>query len=107
MNHIEGDNELPGYTPRAGSSVAPLNALTPGSERTVSLEDSKGHKWFLLSVPKGRAPTSEFWPAVYAGDLISGSVTLDILKSESPKAILVTASHHLFAQLYDAYGQYR
>ncbi|KAG1835291.1 hypothetical protein EV424DRAFT_1309370 [Suillus variegatus] len=98
MNHIEGDNELPGYTPRAGSSVAPLNALTPGSERTVSLEDSKGHKWFLLSVPKGRAPTSEFWPAVYAGDLISGSVTLDILKSESPKAILVTAMTTLIGQ---------
>lgn len=102
MNHTEGSNELPGYTPRAGSSVAPLGALTPGSERITSLENSKGHKWLVLSV-KSRAPTSESWPVFCAGDLITGSVTLDILKSESYKAIVVTAGHHLFAQLHDTY----
>ncbi|KAG2145376.1 uncharacterized protein EDB93DRAFT_519609 [Suillus bovinus] len=91
MTHIEGDNELPEYTSRASSSVAPLGALTPGSEHTVSLEDSKGHKWLLLSV-KSRAPVPESLPAFCAGDLISGSVTLDILKSESPKAIVVTVT---------------
>ncbi|KAG2126748.1 hypothetical protein BD769DRAFT_789990 [Suillus cothurnatus] len=91
MNHIEGDNELPGYTPQAGNSIAPLAALTHGSERTVSLEDSKGHKWLLLSV-KSRAPTSEFWPVFCAGDVISGSVTLDILKSESSQDIVVTVT---------------
>lgn len=102
MNHTEGSNELPGYTPRAGSSMAPLGALTPGSERITSLENSKGHKWLVLSV-KSRAPTSESWPVFCAGDLITGSVTLDILKSESYKAIVVTAGHHLFAQLHDTY----
>lgn len=91
MNHIEGDNELPGYTPRAGSSAAPLDASTPGSEHTISLEDSKGHKWLLLSV-KSRAPSPESWPVFCAGDLISGRVTLDILKSESSKAIVVTVT---------------
>lgn len=91
MNHTEGDNELPGYTPRAGSSMAPLGALTPGSERITSLENSKGHKWLVLSV-KSRAPTPEFWPVFCAGDLITGSVTLDILKSESSKAIVVTVT---------------
>ncbi|KAG1887367.1 hypothetical protein F4604DRAFT_1917184 [Suillus subluteus] len=90
MDHIEGDNELPGYTPQAGSSVAPLNALTPGSEHTISLEDSNGHKWLLLSL-KSRAPSPEFWPVFCSGDLISGSLTLDVLKSESSKAI-VTAT---------------
>ncbi|KAG1841131.1 hypothetical protein DFJ58DRAFT_809046 [Suillus subalutaceus] len=91
MNHIEGDNELPGYTPQAGSSVAPLNALAPGSEHTISLEDTKGHKWLLLSV-KSRAPSPESWPVFCSGDLISGSVTLDILKSESSKSIVITVT---------------
>lgn len=101
MNHVEGDNELPGYTPRLGatSSVAPLDAFTPGSEHTISLEDSKGHKWLLLSV-KSRAPTSEFCPTFCAGDLISGSVILDILKLRSSKAIvvIVTATTTLVGQ---------
>lgn len=91
MDDIEGDHELPGYTPRAGSSLAPQNALTRGSEHTISLEDSKGHKWLLLSV-KSRSPTPEFWPAFCSGDLISGSVTMDILKPESSKAIVVTVT---------------
>ncbi|KAG1750073.1 hypothetical protein EDB19DRAFT_1936766 [Suillus lakei] len=103
MNHIEGDNELPGYTPRAGSSVAPQNALTSGSEHTISLEDSKGHKWLLLSV-KSRAPTSEFWPVFCDGDIISGSVALDILKSESCKAIVVTVT--AMTTLIGQEGQY-
>lgn len=91
MNHIEGDNELPGYTPRAGSSVAPQDALTSGSERTISLEDSKGHKWLFLSVTS-RAPSSESWPVFCSGDLILGNVTLEVLKSESSKAIVVTVT---------------
>ncbi|KAG2075333.1 hypothetical protein BDR04DRAFT_1150147 [Suillus decipiens] len=91
MNHIGSDNELPGYTPRAGSSVAPRHALAPGSERTISLEDSKGHKWLFLSVTS-RAPTSESWPVFCAGDLILGNVTLEVLKSESSKAIVVTVT---------------
>ncbi|KAG1738345.1 uncharacterized protein EDB91DRAFT_1249262 [Suillus paluster] len=97
MNHIEGDYELPGYTPRAGGSLASQNAIIPGSERTISLEDSKGHKWLLLSV-KSRAPTPEFWPAFCTGDLISGSVTLDLVKSQSSKAIIVTAATTLIGQ---------
>ncbi|KAG1841130.1 hypothetical protein DFJ58DRAFT_78020 [Suillus subalutaceus] len=91
MDHIEGDDELPGYTPQAGSSVAPLNALTPGSEHTISLEDSNGHKWLLLSL-KSRAPSPEFWPVFCSGDLISGSLTLDVLKSESSKSIVITVT---------------
>ena len=91
---MKGDHELPKYTPRAGSSQASQNVLTTGSEHTTSLEDSKGHKWFILSV-KSRAPPDSL-PGFYAGDLISGKVTLDILKSESCKAIMLKASHHLF-----------
>jgi hypothetical protein len=86
------EGELPGYTPRAGNSHASQDVLPTGSERTISLEDNKGHKWLLLSV-KSRAPTPNSLPAFYAGDLISGNVTLDILKSESSKAIVLKVSH--------------
>ncbi|OAX36431.1 hypothetical protein K503DRAFT_772523 [Rhizopogon vinicolor AM-OR11-026] len=96
---MEGDHELPGYTPRVGSSQTSHNVLTTGSEHTISLEDNKGHKWLFLSV-RSRAPTPDSLPAFYAGDVISGNVTLDILKSESSKAIMlkVTAGTTLVGQ---------
>lgn len=94
---MEGD-QLPGYTPRASSSHASHSVRRIASEYTISREDHKGHKWLLLSV-KSRAPTSDSLPIFYSGDLISGSVTLDIVKSESFRYITVKASHRLFVHL--------
>jgi len=101
---MEGAYELPGYTPReVGSSQASQHSAstTAGSEFTISREDNKGHKWLLLSV-KSRSPKPNSPPVFYAGDLISGSVTLDVLKSESSKAITVGASHNLFLKFRGA-----
>jgi len=99
---MEDGHVLPGYTPRAGSSQASQDVLTAGSEYTTSLEDSKGHKWLLLSV-KSRAPTPDSLPAFYSGDLISGNVTLDISKSEPSKAIILKVSYRSSVQLLCTY----
>jgi hypothetical protein len=45
---------------------------------------------------KSRAPKSDLLPIFYGGDLVSGSVALDIVKSESFKSITVKASYHPF-----------
>ncbi|OJA08720.1 hypothetical protein AZE42_07084 [Rhizopogon vesiculosus] len=94
---MEDDQELPGYTLRASSSQASHTVSRNGSEYTISREDHQGHKWLLLSV-KSRAPKSDFLPIFYDGDLISGSVTLNIVKSESLKSITVTAGTTLVGQ---------
>jgi hypothetical protein len=92
---MDDDQELPGYTPRASSSQASHSTVSRGSEYTISREDHRGRKWLFLSV-KSRAPKSVLLPIFYGGDLISGSVALDIVKSESFKSITVKASYHLF-----------
>jgi len=90
--------ELPGYAPRASSSRASHTLRNAGSEYTISREDNKGRKWLLLSV-KSRAPTSDFLPLFYSGDLITGSVTLNLLKPETIKSIAVKASRRSFLPL--------
>jgi len=104
---MEGD-QLPGYTPRASSSQASHGTTVRNarSEYTISREDHKGRKWLLLSV-KSSAPTPDFLPLFYGGDLISGNVTLDILKPESFKSITAKASRSLFLSLLFPYGPYR
>jgi hypothetical protein len=92
---MEDDQELPAYTPRASSSQTSHSTVSRGSEYTISREDHKGHKWLSLSV-KSRAPKSDLLPIFYGGDLVSGSVALDIVNSESFKSITVKASYHLF-----------
>jgi len=94
---MEGE-ELPGYAPRASSSRASHTLRNAGSEYTISREDSKGHKWLLFSV-KSRAPTSDFLPLFYSGDLITGSVTLNLLKPETIKSITVKVNRRLVLQL--------
>ncbi|KAF9223898.1 hypothetical protein BS17DRAFT_795942 [Gyrodon lividus] len=86
------DSELPGYSPpvppplqSAGTSA---NTTQLGSQHLSSLEDSKGYKWLSLTVSSRTSdPTSP--PCFYQGDTISGQVDLDVLKSESIKAITV------------------
>ncbi|KIJ12780.1 hypothetical protein PAXINDRAFT_117723 [Paxillus involutus ATCC 200175] len=102
------DSELPGYSPplpppsqSAGSSA---NTAQAGSQHLSSLEDSKGYKWLSLTV-SSRAPNPASLPCFYQGDIISGQVDLDVLKSESIKAITikVTAGTTLVGQEEDTF----
>ncbi|KAF9234224.1 hypothetical protein BU15DRAFT_79246 [Melanogaster broomeanus] len=78
----------PSLAHSAGSSTSPTRA---GSLHSISLEDSKGHKWLTLAV-NSRAPHPSFPPCFYQGDAISGQVGIDALKSESIKGITLKLS---------------
>ena len=57
-------------------------------EHLYRLTDSKERPWFTLKVISN-APASTFLPSFYEGETIKGSVTLNLLKEESIKAISV------------------
>ncbi|KIJ67028.1 hypothetical protein HYDPIDRAFT_109020 [Hydnomerulius pinastri MD-312] len=86
------DSELPGYSPPAPppphSAGSSSNTAQAGSSHSLSLEDSKAHKWLTLTV-SNRAPDSGSLPCFVEGDTISGQVDLDVSKSESIKGITV------------------
>ncbi|KAG6331277.1 hypothetical protein ID866_7810 [Astraeus odoratus] len=70
----------------AGSSN--LGAGVLGATYTISLENSKAHKWLSMRVlSRSSNPTSP--PYFYQGDKITGHVDLDVLKSEAIKAITI------------------
>ncbi|KAH7884480.1 hypothetical protein F5I97DRAFT_1929339 [Phlebopus sp. FC_14] len=83
------DPELPGYSPPAPTQpqASGSNARV-GSQHSLSLEDSKGHKWLTLTV-SSRATDPASLPTFCQGDTISGHVDLDVLKSESIKGITI------------------
>ncbi|KAH7909498.1 hypothetical protein BJ138DRAFT_1155089 [Hygrophoropsis aurantiaca] len=78
------DTELPSYSRISN----PTSHASSATGHTVSLERSHGHKWLSLTV-KSRSPDSAPLPSFYAGDVISGCVNLDIMKSEPIKAITI------------------
>ncbi|KAG9314824.1 hypothetical protein JVU11DRAFT_3917 [Chiua virens] len=89
------DSELPGYSELSSESLgltaaAGSSSNTPraGSQHIVSLEDAKGFKWLTLQV-NSRASTPSSIPIFYEGDVVSGQVHFDALKSESIKGISV------------------
>lgn len=87
--------DLPGYSrysraaqARASSSNASSGNSRSGSTFSISLEDSKAHKWLTLHV-LNRSPNPTSLPRFYQGDKIVGYVDLDVLKSEPIKAITI------------------
>lgn len=84
------DSELPGYSeaPLSSAAGSSSNTARAGSQHTLSLQDTKGFKWLTLQV-NSRAPTPTSLPIIYEGDVISGQVDFDVLKSESIKGISI------------------
>ncbi|KAF9234223.1 hypothetical protein BU15DRAFT_65891 [Melanogaster broomeanus] len=90
------DFELPAYSasefppnpPPSHSAGSSTNTTQHGSLHSSSLEDSKGHKWLTLTV-HSRAPHASSPPCFYQGDVISGQVDIDALKSESIGGIAI------------------
>ncbi|KAF8123480.1 hypothetical protein EV363DRAFT_1228821 [Boletus edulis] len=95
------DSELPRYSEAPSSTTAgsSSNDARTRSEHSISLQDSKGFKWLALTV-SSRAPTSASPPVFYEGDVVSGQVDLDVLKSESIRgiSIKITAGTTLVGQ---------
>ncbi|EGN98814.1 hypothetical protein SERLA73DRAFT_54832 [Serpula lacrymans var. lacrymans S7.3] len=87
------DSELPEYSaplsePVQGGAQGPVNGR---SEHTYSLENSKGQKWLFLVV-KSRSRDSLSLPTYYAGDVISGRTEINVIKSESIKAVTISVT---------------
>lgn len=84
------DSELPGYSAAPSSTAAGPSSDQTGSLQghSSSLQDSKGFQWLTLTV-NSRAPASTSLPVFYEGDVISGHVDFDVLKSESIKGISI------------------
>lgn len=98
------ETELPGYSevPASTAAASSNNADRAGSQHASSLQDSKGFKWLTLTV-NSRAPPSTSYPIFYEGDVISGQVDLDVLKSESIKGISIKVrSTHLQSVLFSS-----
>ncbi|KAG8213462.1 hypothetical protein J3R82DRAFT_11980 [Butyriboletus roseoflavus] len=97
------NSELPGYSeapgPSPGVAGSSGNSAQASSPYTISLQDEKGFKWLILAV-SSRASASTSLPVFYEGDVISGQVDLDVLKSESIKciSIKITAGTTLVGQ---------
>lgn len=84
-------DDLPGYSRTiqlASSSNASRGNDHSGSTYSISLEDSKAHKWLTLYV-HSRSPNPTSLPCFYQDDKITGRVDLDTLQSESIKAITI------------------
>ncbi|TBU30407.1 hypothetical protein BD311DRAFT_659291 [Dichomitus squalens] len=73
----------------AGANSFSSSPRTP-VEHLYHLTSSKGRPWLTLKVIS-KAPASTFLPSFYEGEPIKGSVTLDLTKEESIKAISVQA----------------
>lgn len=84
------DSELPGYS--EANSSATTAASTARSQKSVSLEDAKGLKWLTLTV-NSRASAPNSLPVFYEGEVISGQVDFDVVKSESIKGISIKVNY--------------
>jgi len=94
------DSELPGYSEASNTSATTAAlASTARSQHSVSLEDTKGFKWLALTV-NNRASAPNSLPVFYEGEVISGQVDFDVVKSESIKgiSIKITAGTTLVGQ---------
>lgn len=88
QSELPGYSEVPEPSPATAGPGSGSNTARAGSQYTISLQDEKGFKWLTLAT-SSRASASTSLPIVYQGDVISGQVDLDVLKSESIKGISI------------------
>lgn len=84
---------LPSYADANGGQQQDAGSSSSGglTEHHRFLETAKGKKWLGLSV-KSRSPVAASMPIFVEGDTISGSVHIDLDKSESSRGITISVS---------------
>ena len=98
LENVEGETDLPSYADVPKSTAKPTTSATSiwQTKHTYSLNTSKGIPWLKL-LASSRAPSIKTLPVFLEGDVISGSVDVELDKPESCKGVSITVSYPIFS----------
>lgn len=92
---LQTSEALPGYEPSSKAQSQPRRRTVV--ERVFTLDTSKGKPWAFLKVNSRNSSSSQNAPSFFEGDLVTGTVELELEKPDSFVAIILEVAQYYYS----------